>query len=465
MNHNKSSRYRPKSKRKKRYDILKEEEEDVEKQKYVIYKDKCVICMVITALIIVSAVNQLKTEKDDAASVPQLFGRMNNLIDELDKETNHEFGTMEKNTRKPIREKKGWQLWNVTYHGNMKLTAHLYQENYEPSNIFDPNIHHFYVGFGYPVVINFEFLKVPKKPIVAYKIGGHPTRLLEKQNPGHWLFFGSYRGTPPWLLLDERHVGPSFLSKGLLRSSAFDGVILCFQYPRTRLKSIRMKIVSNSGWHSQMSAISKVEFLTEDQHKHCKHRMVDQTIGQIHKNAGTQGAVFTSSSLIEDHGPEHVDDKSPKTYWETSLTQAKLFPVWIQVDFVKPVQIFSYHISRTESIEKSPAFFRLVGYTSRAANRKTDLTADAENIGFTLDERVLQGSTSLKTILDGGTHYCVYPNHHGQLIKRVRLNIFRVFGQSDEKATRQGVSVALSRFFITTHEEEEESLGSCTDRR
>ena len=491
-NQKKSSRYRPKSKRKKKnITLLKEDDEDDDnhhrnKRNYVMYKDKCVICMVMAALIVIIGLHRLNTSRTNAASIPRLVGKINTIVDELDKETNKEFNIK---TRTRKKKKKGsiddddndgsvdsslsyaksnlgtqkpWQVWNISYHDNIRLSAHLYRSGYEPSNIFNRKLDSFYVGFGYPIILNFEFIKVPKKPIVAYKIAGHPTHLIEKQNPGHWLFFGSFDGTPPWVLLDERHVGPSFLSKGLLRGSTYDGVILCLQFPRTRIKSIRMKILSNSGWNSEITALSRMEFLTEDQHKHCKHKFVDKSIKDIHKNAGTQGATFTSSSLIEDHGPEHVDDKSQITFWESEPT--KEFPVWIEINFVKIVQIFSYHLSRTDSIDKSPSFFRLIGYTSNQANRKTDVDFDNNNIGITLDERVLQGAdTSLKTIKNGGTHFCIYPNHHGIVVKKVRLNIFRTYGHTDNN--RRGVPVALARFFVTTHEEEEEALGNCDDRR
>ena len=36
---------------------------------------------------------------------------------------------------------------------------------------------------------------------------------------------------------------------------------------------------------------------------------------------GTQDATFVSSSAIEDHGPEHVDDNTPKTFWESAATK------------------------------------------------------------------------------------------------------------------------------------------------
>ena len=58
---------------------------------------------------------------------------------------------------------------------------------------------------------------------------------------------------------------------------------------------------------------------------------------------------------------------------------------------------FFHHLP--DSIDKSPSFFR-IGYTSNQANRKTDVDFDNNNIGITLDERVLQ--ISLKTIKNGG---------------------------------------------------------------
>ena len=174
----------------------------------------------------------------------------------------------------------------MTYNNGVKLSAHSYLTGYEPSNIFAQDMSKFYVGLGYPVVLNFEFDITPNAPIVAYRIAGHPNRKLQKQNPSLLATFGSADGVPPWSLLDERHVGASFLSKGSFRGNGNTGVILCMTFPRTKLKSIRMKILANAGWSSQITTISKIEFLTNKQHKHCMHKFIDQTIGQIHKNAG-----------------------------------------------------------------------------------------------------------------------------------------------------------------------------------
>lgn len=176
---------------------------------------------------------------------------------------------------------------------------------------------------------------------------------------------------------------------------------------------------------------------------------------------GTQDATFVSSSSIEDHGPEHVDDNTPKTFWESAATNK--FPVWIEVEFNHVVQIFSYHMSRTESKKKSPVFFRLEGYSALASGRMGGQEGQDENIGVLMDERVLQGSV-INTLSEGGSSFCVYPNHRGERIKKARLIIFRVYGDSDSFSEKT-FSVALTRFFITTHEEEEEALGGCTDRR
>ena len=284
--YSKSSRYRPRAKRKLK--ILKGEgEEDHQgKNKYAVYKDKCVICMVLSAVLVIMIIRKMH-ETSSAQPLPQLVGTMSLIVDELDAQADTHLIT--KKQHKPLVQTKGadaWQLWNVTYNNDVKLSAHSYLAGYEPSNLFAQDTSKFYVGLGYPVVLNFEFDKTPSAPIVAYRIAGHPNRKLQKQNPSHWLLFGSADGVPPWSLLDERHVGESFLSKGNFRGNGNNGVILCLSYPRTRLKSIRMKILANAGWQSQITAIGRMEFLTNKQHKHCMHKFIDQTIGEIHKNAG-----------------------------------------------------------------------------------------------------------------------------------------------------------------------------------
>ena len=102
-----------------------------------------------------------------------------------------------------------------------------------------------------------------------------------------------------------------------------------------------MKILANAGWDSQITAISRIEFLTSKQHKHCMHKFIDQTMAKYIKMQvsfainiilpafntlykyhlkDTQDATFVGSS-IEDHGPEHVDDNTPKTFWESAATK------------------------------------------------------------------------------------------------------------------------------------------------
>ena len=80
--YSKSSRFRPRAKRKLK--ILKEEEDedDQGKNKYVVYKDKCVICMVIAAFLAIMVIR--KHAMDNPQSLPQLVGQMNHIVDALD---------------------------------------------------------------------------------------------------------------------------------------------------------------------------------------------------------------------------------------------------------------------------------------------------------------------------------------------------------------------------------------------
>ena len=159
--YSKSSRFRPRAKRKLK--ILKEEEDedDQGKNKYVVYKDKCVICMVIAAFLAIMVIHK-KHAMDNPQSLPQLVGQMNHIVDALDAQAGTDLITKKQHRpgAKTTLQKTGsdaWQLWNVTYNNGVKLSAHSYLTGYEPSNIFAQDMSKFYVGLGYPVVLNFEF--------------------------------------------------------------------------------------------------------------------------------------------------------------------------------------------------------------------------------------------------------------------------------------------------------------------
>ena len=124
-------------------------------------------------------------EASDAQTLPQLVGRISLIVDELDAQADTHLITKKQHGSgaKPLVQTKGadaWQLWNVTYNNGVKLSAHSYLTGYEPSNLFAQDASKFYVGLGYPVVLNFEFDKTPNAPIVAYRIAGHPNRKLQK---------------------------------------------------------------------------------------------------------------------------------------------------------------------------------------------------------------------------------------------------------------------------------------------
>ena len=188
--YSKSSRFRPRTKRKLKILIEKDDEDDQGKNKYVVYKDKCVICMVIAAFMVIVVIHT-KHEPENSQSLPQLVGRMNHIVDALDAQAGTELIAKKQPAKKKTLQKKGsdaWQLWNVTYNNGVKLSAHSFLSGYEPSNIFVQDTSKFYVGLGYPVVLNFEFDTTPNAPIVAYRIAGHPNRKLQRQNLSYYYF-------------------------------------------------------------------------------------------------------------------------------------------------------------------------------------------------------------------------------------------------------------------------------------
>ena len=81
--YSKSSRFRPRAKRKLKILKEKDDEDDQGKNKYVVYKDKCVICMVIAAFMVIVVIHT-KHEPENSQSLPQLVGRMNHIVDALD---------------------------------------------------------------------------------------------------------------------------------------------------------------------------------------------------------------------------------------------------------------------------------------------------------------------------------------------------------------------------------------------
>ena len=112
--YSKSSRFRPRTKRKLKILKEKDDEDDQGKNKYVVYKDKCVICMVIAAFMVIMVIHA-KHEAENSQSLPQLVGQMNHIVDALDAQAGTDLITKKQHRPAKKHYKKGsdaWQLWN-----------------------------------------------------------------------------------------------------------------------------------------------------------------------------------------------------------------------------------------------------------------------------------------------------------------------------------------------------------------
>ena len=389
------------------------------------------------------------------AAVSELDMKVNSLVHEDVSIVSSQYAHSIAETSKVMDSRKPWKLWNTSRRGHIQVAAHVFRRGFEPFHIIDRDPSTLWVAFDYPAVAEFTLLKKQKDAITAYAIAGHPEKMLKAQNPSHWILYGSNDGLPPWLLLDERHVGNDFLSKG---TEISEGVVMCIQYPHFNIQKIRLKILSNSGWHSQVTALSKLELLSH--HPHCKgaRRIVENKVSVVHHRSGVHANVFTASSYESGFGPEHVDDNSASTSWRTAI-EVKSYPHYLDVEFVNPVRVFSYHIMGVpDGSVLTPSFWRLIGYTIDESNN----VAKHEK-GVTLDERVLHSKQEFRSSIKEGNHFCIYPQYHGVKLSKVRLLIFSGVGSTSATTLGKTTTVGIARFFLTTEEEEEESLGRCID--
>lgn len=173
-------------------------------------------------------------------------------------------------------------------------------------------------------------------------------------------------------------------------------------------------------------------------------RAAEKSISQIHVNSGTHAAVFGASSFVEDYPASNLDDNSNNSYWKASITD-KVFPIEIAIAYNMPIRVYSYMMAGASGqLLAAPTFWRVIGKRAEQGRGDNEVL---------LDERIVRDLT----LSSKPNHFCIYPATHGTKIEKIKLVIFSA-ETSDDK-----YNVALRRFFMTTHEEEEQSLGKCID--